>query len=522
MKGQMEINGCLRGKGFFSFIYVLYVGMALLLLTGVVCSGRAVAEGTSSSNEKPLPVKAVEATEKEQRGPRPIPLRSGTLHLMVCNQNIVRVSIVPNGTFSQRKSLAVVAPCADIPFRVIDSNKQLTLSTDKLKVVVNRAEDKLSFFDQAGKVLLSEASGARTITPATISGEKAFSTKQTFVLSPDEALYGLGQFLDGKLNYRGQDVLLVQENMMIAVPFVVSSHNWGMLWDNYSKTRFHDGPDGMSFSSEVSDGIDYYFITGDSMDEVLSGYRQLTGTAPMLPNWAFGYWQSKERYKSGQELLDVAGEYRRRKIPLDVLVQDWQYWPRGKWSGMEVEKSRYPNLAGLFQSLHQDFHVAVMFSVWPAIGLEAPLHQALKEKGLLLPHPRLLPRSTLGPNPRHNFADLFDPYSLEAWEIYWNYARDGLFNAGLDGWWMDASEPEITAPLLQSNFEWDLKKQGRCALGSFARYLNTYSLVETQGVYEGQRKTTHEKRVVILTRSGFAGQQRYSTIAWSGDTLASF
>jgi alpha-D-xyloside xylohydrolase len=434
------------------------------------------------------------------------------LKLQVCEPGIIRVAHSPSQTFSARKSLAVDAKWKRVRWTVTEDSSSVTIRTGQVAARISPADGAIAFSDRDGNVLLKSAGlDSSTFESAVVQGEQVWHVRQTFGISKEEGLYGLGQFQDGIMNWRGRDVLLVQANRIAVNPFLISTKGYGVLWDNASETKFHDGADGMSFRSEVADQIDYYFIRGGDMDAVIAGYRRATGRAPMFPKWAYGYWQSKERYRTGDELLAVAKEFRDRKIPLDALVQDWQYWgDNDHWSGMTWTPDRFPNPKATIDSLHERYHVRLMNSIWPAVGVKTELYEELKKKGLVFD--------------KHHWSGgkLYDAYSPEARGIYWKHLNRGLFSAGVDAFWMDATEPELTSSGDSYVTESEIKACGRNALGTFSRYLNPYSLVTVKGVYDNWRKTTRDKRPFILTRSAFTGQQRYAAATWSGDIGSSW
>ncbi|WP_367914483.1 TIM-barrel domain-containing protein [Leadbetterella sp. DM7] len=265
-----------------------------------------------------------------------------------------------------------------------------------------------------------------------------------------------------------------------------------------------------SFDSEAGDGVDYYFIAGADGDEVIRGYRELTGKAQVLPRWSFGYWQSRERYKTQQELEDVAKEFRKRRIPIDNMVQDWSYWPEHDWGSHDFDKTRFPDPEGMVKRLHQD-NFRLMISVWPKINEESSVYRRFKEKGWLYMRNIYDARKDwIGKGYTSTF---YDPFNADARKGFWELMDKKLYKLGIDAWWMDASEPDIHS---NTNLE-ERKAVMQPAIGSSVRYYNAFPLENARGIYEGQRATDPDNRVFILTRSFFAGQQRYAAVAWSGD-----
>jgi alpha-D-xyloside xylohydrolase len=364
-------------------------------------------------------------------------------------------------------------------------------------------------FHRSGKMLFKER--GRNFPPNTLPRtEDRLGAEQTWSLRKEEALYGLGQFQDGVMNRRGTKCTLIHGNVTVVVPFVVSTGGWGILWDNASHTEFEDNAAGMRLWSEVADGVDYYVCVGANPEGVIAGYRRLTGAAPLFPRGFYAFIQCKERYASAEELVDVTQEHRDRNLPLDVIVQDWRYWGETEhWSSMVHDPESYGDLPGAIQRIH-DLHVSVMISIWPVIGPAAALHKELDEAGHLFP--------TI----HWSSGKIYDAFSPEARAIYWRHAQEGLFAHDVDAWWMDGTEPEFVDCHDQQLHKASLLAERDTAAGSWARVLNAFSLVTTRGVYEGQRATTDDKRVFILTRSAFAGQQAYAAATWSGDISANW
>lgn len=431
--------------------------------------------------------------------------------IIFLGKNQVRVVKWANGVSPENNSLVVISSePKQLKLSFAEDAFQFVLCSETLTVRLSKEDGTIEYEDAAGNPLLKEQTPA-VLRPVKISGETdVFEMEQRFAHRPEEGLYGLGQHQDGIMNYRGQTVTLVQSNTEAAIPFLVSTGGWGILWDNYSKTVFSDKLEGMSFHSEVGRQVDYYFLAGQTMDDVIAGYRNLTGQAPLYGKWAYGYWQSREHYKNREELLAVAEEYRRRQIPIDNLIQDWNYWGSNNyWSGMFFDESCYPNPKEMVDRLHEmNFHL--MISIWPGLGPDTPIFKEMEQNGFLYP-----PFGWAG-------FKYYDAYNPQANAIYWKYLKEGLVSKGIDGWWIDSTEPDVINALTQEGTEAWLKYIGKNHRGSFARYLNTYSLVMTDSLYPKLRQNNEQKRVFILTRSTFAGQQRNAAATWSGDIGASW
>lgn len=266
-----------------------------------------------------------------------------------------------------------------------------------------------------------------------------------------------------------------------------------------------------SWWSEMSKQLDYYFVAGDNMDEVISGYRTLTGKSPVMPRWAMGFWQSRERYKTSAELLDALKGFRERRIPIDNIVLDWSYWPEDGWGSHDFDPARFPDPKAMVDSVH-DMNARLMISVWPKFYVNTDHYKAFDEKGWIYPLAvKDSLRDWIGEGYHYSF---YDAYSADARKLFWRQMYEKLYPLGIDAWWMDASEPNIR-DCTDLQYRKDLC--GPTALGSSTEFFNAYALMNAEAIYDGQRGVDNDKRVFLLTRSGFAGLQRYSTATWSGD-----
>ncbi len=446
-----------------------------------------------------------------------VQVQRGTLtrNLLFYGPGLVRVTTHLGQSHATQPSLVVVAAPQPQPLEVQDGADTLVLASPALRVQVDKRSGAIAFLRPDGQPFTREQAPA-ALQPAEFSGAPSYTMTQAFSLTPDESLYGLGQYNESHMDYRGRDVSMVQTNIGTVLPFMVSTRRWGVLWDVYSKMRFTDDAQGARFWAESAPaGADYYFVAGTTMDELMAGYRQLTGAAPMFPKSAFGLFMSKERYRTQQQLLDVAKRFRAERFPLDTIVQDWQYWggdKDGSWSGMTWNAERFPDPRGMVDTLHRQLDMKLMVSIWPSVGDDTALARELDAQGL-----RFAPKHWISGK-----AQIYDAFSAEGRRIYFKHVKQGLLDIGVDALWMDGTEVEVGGAAHDpGEVEADIKRLGRNAMGDFTRYLNVYSLVTTRGVYEGQR-AGGDKRVFTLTRSGWAGQQRYAALPWSGDTTASW
>lgn len=429
----------------------------------------------------------------------------GFIKLQVYSDDIIRVTISPVKQLKERESLIIISqPDQKTKWNLKETDRYIYVSTKKISAKLDKLNITVSFYDSLGVLILQ---GDRySFEEEKDNNETVYQITQNFKLSPEEAIYGLGQFQKGIMNWRGHDVTLFQENREIAVPMLVSTKNYGILWDNYSLTKFHDNRENTSLWSNVADAIDYYFIAGKNLDHVVSGYRFLTGKVPMFGKWAYGYWQSKERYNTQKEIVDVVKEYRRRKLPLDVIVQDWMYWGDHGWSALEFDKKKFPDPKKMIEEIH-DNNTKIMISIWPVSASKTRVFKEMRDKGFLIGKANDQSRG------------LYDAYNSKAQDLYWKWLDKNMFSLGMDAWWMDATEPEVQGNTLEEQIE-NFENIGNNKLGSMKRYMLPFSMMTTKGVYENQRKVTDKKRVCILTRSAFAGQQHYGAVSWSGDIHA--
>ncbi|MGB8457892.1 MAG: glycoside hydrolase family 31 protein [Candidatus Acidiferrum sp.] len=449
-----------------------------------------------------VPVNPVDSVEPQADGVLLV-LKTGFLRFQVCSDSIVHVIYSLKRGIPQYPDLTVVKkswPKADFTVQFGDP-KLITLVTPRLKVDITRADSSVVFLDSAGHQLTQENS--RTLTPTEVNGEKTLHSER-FVNMWDtqEAFYGLGQHQGGVWNYRGEAVDLSQDNTNISIPMLLSSRGYGIFWNNGSRSRFNNRfVHAFYLSSEVSDSIDYYFLYGPDFDHIIAAYRELTGSVPLFGKWAYGYWQCKNRYDSQQELLAIAQKYRELHIPLDNIVQDWFWW---NIMGDPVFNKNYPDPRGMVDALHND-HVHLMISVWPYFRPGSPVYDDMDKRGFFI-------AKTIAPSFHPVGQALYDAFNPDARKYYWNLMDNALFKIGVDAWWLDTTEPETEGRetnLLVSN-KVDGGKNG-------ARYANEFPLYTTSAVYDGQREASDKKRVFILSRSAYAGEQRNAAAVWSGD-----
>jgi alpha-D-xyloside xylohydrolase len=434
------------------------------------------------------------------------------------NPSTVRVLKSPDGKTFEKKSLSVIETPQKTNVSIKQAGDDLVLKSKSVQVNLNVKNGKISFSTPTADPLLSEKEAGVAFTDFNDAGVRTFSVSQSFVLDKDEAIYGLGQQQKGRMVQRNLKLYMVQNNTEDFIPFFQSVKGYGVYWDNYSPTLFEDNEEATSFKSDVADCIDYYFMVGSNADGVIARMRDLTGQVPMFPLWTFGYWQSKERYKSQDELVGVVKKYRELGVPIDGIIQDWQYWGNNYlWNAMEFLNPEFYNPQKMIDDVH-NLHAHMIISIWNSFGPQTKPYKELEKIGALLDF-KTWPESgseKWPPNPDYpSGVRVYDPYNPEGRDIFWKYLNRGIFSLGMDGWWMDSSEPDHMQ-FKPSDFD------NKTFLGSFRKVRNAFPLMTVGGVYQNQRSVTSDKRVFILTRSAFAGQQRYGANTWSGDVVASW
>lgn len=420
--------------------------------------------------------------------------------------NIVRVVKAPQGTTYKKESLSVIKIPSAVQLTIDQQDGLATVKSDSLEVKLSLQTGRISFVNRNGNMLLTEKDYGIQFTPVKDAGRPTFDVRQAFLLDKEEVIYGLGQQQNGGMSQRHQKIYLRQDNMKVCIPFFQSVKGYGLFWDNYAPTTFTDNLQETSFDAEAGDGADYYFLNGGNAAGVVAQMRSLTGQAPLMPLWVYGFNQSRERYKTQYELVDVVRKYRSLKVPLDGIVQDWQYWGRdSNWNAMSFDPSTFPAPQQMVDSVHR-MNAHLFIVAWPGFGPLTRQYKELESKKMLLHFETWPPNSGTIP---------YDVYNPEARDIYWKYLSEGIFALDTDAWWLDSSEPDHVN-LKEKDF--DL----RTHLGSFRSVRNAFPLQHVGGVYDHQRRETGKKRVSILTRSAFAGQQRYAANTWSGDVVSSW
>jgi alpha-D-xyloside xylohydrolase len=375
---------------------------------------------------------------------------------------------------------------------------------------------RMHFLDTAsGDELLAEVPSyfprpsARQFKPV---GGDLFHIEARFEAYDGERIYGLGQHQHGRLNQKGCVIDLFQTNSEVCIPFLASSRGYGLLWHNPAIGRVELGQNQTRWVAEAAPQMDYWITAGDTLAKTVANYADATGHAPLLPEWAAGFWQCKLRYRTQDELLSVAREYRRRGLPLSVIVIDFFHWSKlGDW---QFDPACWPDPAGMVREL-KEMDVEVMVSVWPTVSLHSRNYEEMRRRGLLA-------RTERGVAALKWFREVgiegtvyihfYDATNPEARRFVWEQVRRGYYRHGIKTWWLDACEPELD-PRDADNV--------RFHLGNGLALMNVYPLMHAQAFYDGMR-AEGEEAFVSLSRSAWAGSQRYSAAVWSGDIRSTF
>lgn len=442
-------------------------------------------------------------------------LDKGIMRIKVCRDDMIQVKFTLFDTFPAEKSLVVNNSFTDkVDFKVIQNMESVVIQTKKLIVKVDRLTNAVTFLTLNGDLITSEDKATnKTMNAQQVAGISTFSCSTRFNSEADEALYGLGCHpLDsGSVNYKGRNQDLAIKYLTGAIPVLLSTKGFGLMWDNYSASMFYGSEDGntkFTYVSESGKQVNYYFFYGPSFDHIIDLYRSATGKAPMFPKWAYGLFQSQDRYMSESEILEVKDNYRKNHIPLDAIVQDWYYWDPFPIGSHIMQPQRYPHPKQMVDALHKA-NIHAMISIWPVFGKGTKNYDALKQMGGLTD-------ITWDNVVTHTFDTYYDAHNPEARELYWQQARDSLVKRyGWDAWWIDQCEPDNGALL-------DARRQSNFSIGKGIDYFNTYSLEHTKGVYEGWRRDIPGKRAFFLVRQSFAGEQRNASTLWSSDITCTF
>ncbi|MDR3653615.1 MAG: glycoside hydrolase family 31 protein [Paludibacter sp.] len=437
-------------------------------------------------------------------------LDNGLLKVKVCTDNVVEVKYTELPVFMNKPSLVVTNEWKTIPtFTVAENDNEIIITTAKLHVIVSKKTNSVKYTDLNDKVILSEDdSQSKSMTSATIAGIDVYNCTSEFKSPLDESLYGLGCHPEDSLsiNYKGRNQDMAIKYMTGAIPVLLSTKGYGLLWDNYSASDFYGAEDGntkFKYVSESGNMVDYYFIYGPSFDNIIASYRNATGNAPMFPKWSFGLFQSQDRYKSQAEILSVKDKYRNNKIPVDCIVQDWFYWEPNVIGSHVMYPERYPDPKAMVDELHKS-HIHGMISIWPVFSKGTIPYNQMSHSGGMT--------DILWDNAMTHMLDsYYDAHSAQARQLYWKQAYDSLVGRyDWDAWWVDQCEPDNGNNL-------DLRRQSHFAIGRGIDYMNTYSLMHSTGLYDNWRKDFPNKRAFFLIRQAFAGQQRNATTLWSSD-----
>ena len=419
----------------------------------------------------------------------------GILKLQPFLDHVLQVQFGTEAGIKAAHSYAVQRKPALVDFSAKEKSDAVILKAPNFSAKVLKATSQISIYDAIGKLVLEESpQGARHPVK-----DDSVAVTDCFQLTPTEAIYGLGQYRDRNLSLRGKRRELVQVNTQVTVPVLLSVNGWGMFWENPSRTVFMDNTNGMSFTSDFGNVISYYVFIGQRLDDLIAQYRQLTGVAPMPPLWALGYHQSRNRYRSGQEVLSTASRMRTENIPLDSIFIDYFYWGKYGIGSHHFDESQFPDATKMINQLHE-LHTKTIVTVWPTFKSGTSNYTELHNAGLLLEG-----ATALG-------GTVYDPFNPKSGAVYWRQIKENLVPLGIDGWFLDGPEPDNVASFLRT----------KTFVGPAPQVRNLYPLVHTSIFYNGLRAVYPNQRIYIITRSGWASQQRNSTVVWSGDISSTF
>jgi len=442
-------------------------------------------------------------------------LDKGLLKIKVCSADIIEVKYTIFNSFNTKPSLVVNNTWnRQTAFTVTDAGKNIVITTDKLKIVVDKSSNAISYFTKSGQLITTEdKSDNKVMTAATIAGINTYNCSTQFNSPANEALFGLGCHPTDSLsiNYKGRNQEMLIKYMTGAIPVLLSTKGFGLMWDNYSASNFYGAEANntkFKYVSESGKQVDYYFFYGPGFDHIIDLYRTATGTAPMFPKWAFGLFQSQDRYMSQDEIISVKNNYRNNHIPVDVIVQDWYYWDPLPIGSHIMNPARYPDPKAMLDELHKA-HIHGMISIWPVFGKGTPNYDALKKMGGMTD-------ITWDNIVTHTYDNYYDAHNPAARKLYWEQARDSLIKRyGWDAWWVDQCEPDNGTLL-------DARRQTNYFPGRGIDYFNTFSLEHSKGIYQGWRRDIPGKRAFFLIRQSFAGEQRNAATLWSSDITCTF
>jgi len=437
-------------------------------------------------------------------------LDKGYMKVKICTDNIVEVKYTSLPLLLDKPSLVVTNKWKNTPgFTINESAGEIIITTADLKVIVNKQNNSIRYTDLKGNIILSEdGSQGKTMTSVTIAGIPTYNCTTQFISPADESLYGLGCHPEDSLsiNYKGRNQDMVIKYMTGAIPVLLSTKGYGLIWDNYSASNFYGAEAANTkfrYVSESGNMVDYYFIFGPDFDRIIASYRITTGAAPMFPKWSFGLFQSQDRYKSQAEVLSVKDKYRDGKIPVDCIVQDWFYWEPNVIGSHVMWHERYPDPKAMVDELHKA-NIHGMISIWPVFSKGTNTFDQMAHSGGMT--------DILWDNAMTHILDsYYDAHSLQARQLYWKQAYDSLVGRyGWDAWWVDQCEPDNGGNL-------DARRKSNFAIGRGIDYMNTYALMHSTGLYDNWRRDIPEKRAFFLIRQAFAGQQRNAATLWSSD-----
>jgi alpha-D-xyloside xylohydrolase len=426
-----------------------------------------------------------------------------TLRLRPWSDGTIRVEAASGKTLPGKTSFAVINPPKAGAWTLHDGTDRVELRTKRLRATLDKGTGLLSFSDGDGKLLFKQE--AWSFRPAKDAKRDGLEVGASFTRAAGERFFG-GGVIGDDFRQPGAEIALQNDYLQMHIPMLFSTRGYGFFWDNPSRSKLRITPDSVSWNSPAGDLVDFYVMAGPGADAVVKEYRALTGAAPLFPKWAYGFWFSRDAFRSQQEILDAARTFRDRRFPIDLLVQDYFYWkPDGakgewtNWGSHEFARGRYPDPKAMIAELHNQYHIHFMPVIWPKLDPALDHGKELwSVRGLFPEH--------------HDWAGkplrYYDPFNPKARGIYGRQVMDSLFAIGADAFWMDGAEPEMDMNTFAA-FD--------TAAGPGSRVMSAYPLLHTTSMYVAWRARTQDKRVVLLPRSAWAGEQRNGAISWTSD-----
>lgn len=419
----------------------------------------------------------------------------GYLRLEILRKDVLHVSYGSLDEINKNKSYIVKTSAEEVPHEISDNGNQYTLATPAIKAIVNKADGHITFLDGTGKRLVSEFAGK-----ARMNVERDSVCPYTnFQLSNQDAIYGLGQFRDYKMNLRNTQRELIQFNTQAAIPVIYSTGGWGLYWDNPTRTIYSDSNKGMSFRSDYGNTVEYYLFVGDNLDKLTAAFHSFTGKVPMMPYWALGYHQSRNRYHNRKEFMQIAKTAHEKNIPMSSIFIDYHYWGKYGTGAMKFDESLWPNVPEMLDSVRNAYKSRTVITMWPCFKPGTPNYNLMDSKGYILHDAHAID------------GIVYDVFNPDARQLYRQMITP-LIKLGVDGFFMDGPEPDHMQSFLPT----------QTYLGPARKVRNLYPLYNSANYYKAITAVRPSERPYMITRCATVSQHQYGTAVWSGDIPATW